>query len=259
MFTDRTLTTHVLTADEHRKFQDAVHKLTPLQQKVLSERLESFSFVDGMPNTALTYPVNSKDPNTRYYITIRGGVLQQTASEFLTWKERTIFDFSNSSLTLKVDAGNTDAILYILLHEATHVVDLSLGLSEGRDRKLYSADQVWQANRDIVPQYRNPLLESIVFRTDKTISITKAPALYEALSQTPFVSLYGSNNRGDDLAELIACYDLSENLGQPFQIQLWDGNKMVFHYDPMRNQNVRKRFGQIKFFFATDPPPITPA
>jgi hypothetical protein len=251
MFPDRTVTPHVMTPDEHRKFLDAVHKLTPLQQSVLRDRLESFSFVDGIPNTALTYPVNQKDPNTRYYISIRGGVLDDTLSQFLTWKERTMFDFSNSSLTLNVDGGNMDAIVYILLHEATHVVDLSMGLSQGRDRTLYSADRIWQSNRDPVPQYRNALLESILFRTDteKKISITQAAALYGALSHTPFVSLYGSNNRGDDLAELVAWYDLSQKLGQPYQIQLWDGHTMVFHYDPMRNRKVRKRFGQINFLY----------
>jgi hypothetical protein len=197
----------------------------------------------------LTYPVNSKDPNTRYYISIRGGVLQDTVSQFLTWKERTLFDFSNSSLTLKVDAGNMDGILYILLHEATHVVDLSMGLDAGGNPKVYSSGRIWETNHDTVPQYRDALLDSILFRTDKTIPITQATALYGVLSRTPFVSLYGSNNQHDDLAELVACYTLFQKFGQPYQIQLWDGNTMVFHYDPMHNRKVRRRFRQIKLFY----------
>jgi hypothetical protein len=249
MFPHGTLTTHVLTPAERKRLQKALHSLTPLQQEVLKQRLASISFVDGMPNTALTYPVKQDDPETKYNITIRGSALDESLSHLLTWKEKTCFDFANSPLTLKVDAGKMNAIVYILLHEATHVVDLSMGLSAGRHPSLYSASRIWQSNRGLQPEYRDPLLESVLFRSDKTTSIAKAPAVYTALSKSPFVSLYGSNNREDDLAELVAWYDLSQKLDQPYQIQLWDGNRMVFHYDPMQNPQVRQRFPDIHFFY----------
>ena len=47
-------TAHALTAVERHKLSAAFAALPPLHRRVLGERLRSVSFLDGMPNTALT-------------------------------------------------------------------------------------------------------------------------------------------------------------------------------------------------------------
>jgi hypothetical protein len=65
MFTDAgqaTPTAHDLTAMERRKLSAALAALPPLHRRILGERLRSVSFLDGMPNTALTSTVSPDEP-----------------------------------------------------------------------------------------------------------------------------------------------------------------------------------------------------
>jgi hypothetical protein len=49
--------------------------------------------------------------------------------EWLTWKKRTCLEAAGSTLSVNVEAGKFDAIVYVLLHEATHVIDFCLGIT----------------------------------------------------------------------------------------------------------------------------------
>jgi hypothetical protein len=84
-------TTHRLTTEEQRALAAAFGALPPLHRRVLAERLASISFLDGIPNTALTTPVNPGGAGTRYHWTIRASVLHENVSQWLTAKERTLF------------------------------------------------------------------------------------------------------------------------------------------------------------------------
>ena len=126
MFADEGMTevkTHVLTAREQRQLKAALEALPPLHQRVLRERMRSLSFLDGMPNTALTSCVNLDEPYRLFHFTIRAGIFQENVSEWTTKKERTCYDLSGSPLSVSIDAGKIDSIVYVLLHEATHIVD----------------------------------------------------------------------------------------------------------------------------------------
>lgn len=88
-----------------------------MHRRVLSERLRSVSFLDGMPNTALSSTVNAEEPFRLFDITIRAPILRQNASEWLTEKERSCFDSARSPLSVTIEAGKRDAIMYVLLHD----------------------------------------------------------------------------------------------------------------------------------------------
>ncbi|MEK6324962.1 MAG: hypothetical protein AABN33_25250 [Acidobacteriota bacterium] len=254
-------TAHVLTAVERQKVIRAFAGLPPLSHRILRERLRSFSFLDGMPNTALTSTVNPGEPYKLFDLTIRAGILNEDVSEFLTQKERTCFETGNSSLNVYIQGGTLDAIVYVLLHEATHIVDGSLqitterGLGGRLDKSSATSftKDVWSGRTTLAPRYRNSLLESIVFRADgKVLSVAQAEAVYTALSRTPFVSLYGSNNWHDDLAEVVAWYHLTEKLKQPYRVEIRKKGQVIFVYEPMRSRLVRSRFDQMKRFYESE-------
>jgi hypothetical protein len=252
-------TAHDLTREERSKLAAAFAALPPLHRRVLGERLRSVSFLDGMPNTALTSTVNPDEPYRLFDITIRAGVLREDVSEWLTWKERTCFEAADSPLSVAVEAGKLDAIVYVLLHEATHVVDSCLRIAP----VIPSGDQpaggvpasaftegVWSGHTTPSPRYRDPLLERVRFRAGgRSLAIGQAEAVYSSLRRTPFVSLYGSSNWNDDLAEYVALYHLTEVLKQPYRIVIRKEGDEVFVYEPMRSDIVRGRFGQMKRFY----------
>ena len=80
---------HALTDGERLSLKKAIEALPPLHRRVLTERLRIISFLDGMPNTALTSTVNADEPYRLFDITINASILRQNVSEWLTQKERT--------------------------------------------------------------------------------------------------------------------------------------------------------------------------
>lgn len=253
-------TSHVLTEAERSKISRAFAALPPLHRRVLTERLRSLSFLDGMPNTALTSTVNPTEPYRLFDITIRAAILNESVSEWLTLKERSCFDFTGSLLSLNVEAGNSDALVYVLIHEATHVVDICLELipafrpdtqppAEPRTPTEFTKG-VWSDRLVHAPKYRDSRLDRVRFRAGgQILAIDQAESVYRDLTRTPFVSLYGSNNWYDDLAEYVAVYHLTEKLNQPYRIVIRNQGKEVFHYEPMKSEIVRERIGQMKRFY----------
>jgi hypothetical protein len=261
---DAVPTPHVLTEAEQLMLAAAFAALPPLHQRVLGERLLSVSFLDGMPNTALTSPVNPDEPYRLFHITIRAAILREDISQWLTWKERTCFDASVSPLSVSVEGGKLDAILYVLLHEATHVVDACLQITPalaagdppagGRPSTPFT-EGIWSGRTAYVTRYREPLLERVRYRVGgQPYAYDQAESVYTSLRRTPFASLYGSSNWYDDLAEYVALYHLTETLGQPYRIVIRKDNKEVFAYEPMKSELVRGRVGQMKQFYEATRP-----
>lgn len=249
-------TAHVLTAEERRQLSNALDALPPLHRQVLGERLRTLSFLDGMPNTALTSPGDPKAEHRQYDITIRSSIFRQTASEFLTEKERTCFSSKGSEPGVSIEAGETPAILYVLLHEGTHVVDGVLHFTPSGESPDPNANPftrgVWTDRTTPAPLYRDALLESVRFRHGgRVLPIEEAPQVYLALGRTPFASLYGSSNWGDDLAEYVALYHLTHELGQPFRIVIREGGREPYVYEPMKSRRVLERADRIKRFYET--------
>jgi hypothetical protein len=259
-------TPHVLTQAERRQLSAALDALPPLHRRLLSERLRTLSFLDGMPNTALTSTVNPDEDYRLFDITIRAGVLSQSVSEWLTDKERTCFDFAGSALEVSIEAGTLPALVYALIHEATHVVDSALRITPAPPARgqpaaaTAAADasaftrSVWADSTTLAARYRDPLLESVRFRSGgRVLPIGEARAVYEALSRTPFASLYGSRNWYDDLAEYVALYELTRKLDQPYRIVVRKGTEQVFVYEPMKSSRVLGRSDQLKDVGDSDP------
>lgn len=257
-FTDAGMnpTDHVLTDAELKIVDEAFSILPPLYKKILKEHLHSISFMDNMPNTALTSVLETADRSRQFNITFRAGILNETISQWATWKERSVFDNSKSpGMEIKIDAGDLGAMLYILLHEATHVVDGVLELtphSENADSvELFTSftKNIWRLPNKPVARFSNPLLEKTRFRGAGPQPITAAAGIYDALKKTPFVSLYGMAAWSEDIAELVTIYHLTHKLKQPFVIYLKENNKSTAVFEPMKNRLVKRRLKQLRVFY----------
>ena len=84
-------TVHVLTADERKKVAEAFATLPPVHRRILIEHLRGITFLEGTSTSGVTWTVNSGDAYPVYDIAIRASVLRQTATEWLTEKERSVF------------------------------------------------------------------------------------------------------------------------------------------------------------------------
>ena len=247
---------HELTAIEKAKVEKAFAALPPLHQKVLQEHLHSISFMDNMPNTALTSPIETPDSTKRYNITFRAGIFNETISEWATQKEYTCYDQSISpDYNIKIEAGTLDAILYVLLHEATHVVDAVRDITPHLDDKetlvkpTAFTKNVWYKMSVPTQNFTDSLLEKTRFRSGKKVPFALAPDIYQKLSKTPFASLYGMASWSEDIAELESIYHLTKKMNQPFYIIVKKDNNEIFRFEPMSNKLVKKRLRYLKVFY----------
>lgn len=247
---------HELTAVERAKVEKAFAILPPLYQKILKGHLLSISFMDNMPNTALTSPVESLDSMQLFNITFRAGILNETISEWATQKEYTCYDRSaNPELAISIEAGDLDALQYVLLHEATHVLDAVLNITPHPEERGALVEPtpytkgIWHKMNIPTEPFIDSLLEKTRFRSGKTVPIALAPEIYKALGKTPFASLYGMASWFEDLAELATIYHLTHKMKQPFRIVASKDNLELYKFEPMKNKGVKKRLRQLKFFY----------
>lgn len=247
---------HELTAVERAKVEKAFAILPPLYQKILKGHLHSISFMDNMPNTALTSPVESPDSMQLFNITFRAGILNETISEWATQKENTCYDRSaNPDFEISIEAGTLDAIQYVLLHEATHVLDAVLNITPHPEERGALVDPtpytkgIWYKMNIPTKPFIDSLLEKTRFRSGKTVPIALAPEIYEALRKTPFASLYGMASWFEDLAELVTIYHLSKKMNQPFRVVVKKKDIELIKFEPMKNKGVKKRLAQLAFFY----------
>lgn len=248
---------HELTPAEKKKVYNAFLTLPPLYQRILKQHLQSISFMDKMPNTALTSPVDTSGETKMFNITFRASLLEETISEWATWKENTCFTGTDSAdYKIRVEGGNMDAIVYVLMHEATHVVDAVMELTphpaerNAAVKPTSFTKAVW--NKMTVPddQYLDSLLEQMRFRSGKARPISLAPEAYRKLAQTPFPSLYAMAAWFEDIAELATIYHLTAKLNQPFLVVVSKANVELARFEPMKNDLVKKRLDQLAIFYA---------
>ncbi|MBT2560215.1 hypothetical protein J7E50_03135 [Pedobacter sp. ISL-68] len=247
---------HELTAADKEKVEQAFAILPPLHQRILKKHLHSITFLDSMPNTALTADADTAKALKTFDIIFRAGILKESLSDFATWKENTGFDSSgNSGFSVEVNAGVTNALQYVLLHEATHIVDKVLDLTPSVHDMNASFSHtpstmgIWQHHTKVAKQFNLPTLEKSRFRSGNLLPVQFASEVYRDLNKTPFPSLYATSNWHDDIAELLAIYHMTKKLKQPYFVVVKQNGRVVYKYEPMKNQLVKKRLKQLDMFY----------
>lgn len=240
---------HQLTKAELEIVQAGLEGLPRTVREVLKKRLLQISFVDGIANTAFTAPVNPKASTKLFTITIRAEILEQTVTEWLTAKEKDCFDFTDSDIDLVFHGGTLNALQFVLIHEATHILDASrifkdAGPSQIKERlsEIPFTRSYWTDRIHVSPTYDNPLLDSTFYKSRNIVPIDKAIEVYGALMDSPFVSLYGRNSCHEDLAEYVAVQFLTETKGEPYYVELLRNGQTLFKFEPLRSKLVQKRF-----------------
>ena len=242
------VTPHILTAEERMAVEAALASLPALNKRILKQHLHKLAFVDGIPGegTGLTSPSAKKGLSN---ITLRASVINESLTTFLTNKERRVYKPDGSGLTISVTGTGTNALSYVLLHESTHVVDVSCGVTTNPRSKFVQG--IWTGHSTLAPSIA-AITPKTYFRGADQLPIAKASDVYDALAQTPFVSLYATASRQEDLAELVAWYEIYTQDGGNLIIALKDaGGKTVQEWHPLSFPKVRERFSDVEKFLGS--------
>jgi hypothetical protein len=226
------------------KVRAALKSLPPAIHKLASQYVTSVFLVEDDFGTATTEGVQDEQGRwLQCYIVLNLTALTRTANAWSEWKENSAFRADPKfrlKMTIEAAAGDTqeNAIRFILIHELGHVIGLGLGVHafwdlEGlppatRDSPFLKVS--WQPNKagtELASRWaeRFPRLSQAKFyRFDKAaLPLSDAEAVYRALAQTDFPSLYGVTNIYDDFAEAFAIYVHAKLGGRPYTVEVFEG------------------------------------
>lgn len=250
---------HQLTKEEVAIVVSAISALPPLHQRVLKQHLKSISFLDNMPNTALTSTITTDGSVNLYHITFRASILHQNITEWVNEKEATCFSGGDSTISVSIQAGLLKALTYVLLHEGTHVVDGAMHLiaADSVAGKPHMNDFTSEFSNGVwsnINTLQWPVKDSSVFKSrfrpgGRRFLYTEASQVYAELVKTPFVSLYSTASWHEDLAELLTVYHLTKVYKQPFSITIKQSGKVVKKFEPMSSPFVKKRLKMLSRFY----------
>ncbi|WP_150132878.1 hypothetical protein [Acidisarcina polymorpha] len=241
---------HTLTSEERKAVEAALAALPALNKRVLERHLHNLAFVDGIPGegTGLTSPSKKTGLSD---ITLRASVIDESLTTFLTNKERRVYKQDASGMTITVAGTGTNALTYVLLHESTHVVDISCGITTTPGGPFVQS--IWTDYSTLAPSLA-VITPTTYFRGADHLPMAKATSLYDALAQTPFVSLYATASRQEDLAELVAWHEIYTQGGGDLTIELQDpGGKTIRQWHPLTFPKVRERFTEVDQLLSSQP------
>ena len=264
-------TSYTPTAVEILMIERYISLLPPLLKRVSKDRLVAIYFVNDFLGSGATDFVLDHHDDIYVYAIFNPDTLKTSISEWVTYRESTCFDFSDDPTgasppaRITIDCGDEyTGFMYILLHEATHIADyidnLTPYLHPGLKRWGLTKDQestdftspVWQDFRKPIDRFDFDLRDKVSFyglNDGQRLQADNGLSIYRDLSQSPFVSLYGSMNWGEDLAEFVTWYHFTTVLKQPYAINIHqkDVKRQTFH--PMQFPEVRRRIQHITMFY----------
>ncbi|WP_443969735.1 hypothetical protein [Sphingobium sp. CR28] len=241
--------THRLTQSEKARLDRALSKLPALHREILRHHLRSISFIDvsGGGGSGLTSRIDDGE-FAIFDFTLRAGILEESLSEFLTNKEQMLFADEPSGGAVSINASG-NALEYVLLHEASHIVDQALRLTSTLDPRFTT--DVWIGSRDLAPVWAGSLLATTPFRRSPKNPISSAPDLYRSLATSPFISIYATAAAAEDFAELVAWQQLSIHSQRVLEIVVRDGSgKPIYRLKPIDRPIIRTRLLAVKDLLA---------
>ncbi len=257
--------------DELALIKEYLDLLPEYQREVLQRRLIAFYFIGNFVGSGMTFAVIGDHGEPFTVIVFNPDVLKAGISTWMTYRENTCFLRNNPQISIAVNCGSRyRGFLYILLHEAAHVVDyveratpftdttIKNMLQQNLPSSTLLTEGIWRDISTPVPAFDFDGRKDITFyglAGGPRIGIDDAPALYERLARTPFVSLYGSQNWADDFAELATWYHFTVVLGEPYEVLLKRGPGAVARYAPMELPEVKKRVALLQAWLENHPGP----
>jgi hypothetical protein len=225
--------------------------------EVLQSRITGIYFVENYVASGMTDYVLCKDSDDIYCILIfNPDLINVPMEEWITKKENTCFIDTDPNLNIRINIESSyTGLLYILIHETTHVMDYVLSITPYTEPDIGKLNGTLENTSDftdgIWDNYRTPTavnnyeLRDLVtfygFKGGPLIADTSAVDIYTNLGKSSFVSLYGSTNWAEDLAEYMTYYHLTQNLGLDYSINVTYHKAMKFSYQPFEKSDVVSR------------------
>jgi hypothetical protein len=248
-----------LSAVDKRLVLEYISLLPPIYQKVFRENCVGIYFIENFIGNGIASWVAGRDNKVYFHITLNPASLKDTLSKTLTERDRSCFSPA-PGLSINIDAGTKyKGFAYALFHEATHAVDYVKRITPFVEKNL--PEKYWPKKNTKGNIFFNFWKDYAIPRPGRgfegrdkitfygldngpKLKMKEAPVFYKGLARSPFISLYGSKNWAEDLAEMATFQMITAKLCQPYVVTLSGFAKEDIIYEPM-SSNRGKRATEI--------------
>jgi hypothetical protein len=149
--------------------QQCLSALPKGYQAILQSHLLGIYFIKGFIGSALTEFVYDKADNQYAFIAFNSATLSTAISDWVTLRDQSCFKGNDSSnIKLLSDCGNSyTAFMYAMLHESSHVIDLTVHYQKkpraNADTAFPFVGQFWKEFTKTLPQYDFPHRKDLAF------------------------------------------------------------------------------------------------
>ncbi len=253
----RPYTDYTLSGEEFRIVRECLSILPETYQKTMKNRLIGIYFIENFLGSGLTDYVLDENGDLYTILLLNPSILDLNLSQLVTRKENTCFAPDRTGLSVAVWLGeDTPGLLYILLHEAAHIVDYVerytpwvepdlLDIQGVSRRPPPFTDRLWadyDRFRDDIGFAYKDRVTFYGMNQGPRIDISEAPAVYRAMAKLPVASLYSTINWAEDFAEYLTFFFLTRELGLNYTLTVSDRGHVLFQYQPFANPQVFDRW-----------------
>ena len=253
---------YVPTKEELAELRRYLDLLPPGFRRTLQERLIGVYFINHWIGSGMTDYVLGNGNKIYTILIINPETMRHNISRWVSYRESTCFlnnGAADREIKIGIDCGTEySGLMYVLLHESSHIMDyvhhFTPYVEEGMQKLGQSVPET-KFVKNIWKAYDLPL-ESADYKLRKEVSFyglgrgpqihaAQANALYRDLAETPFVSLYGSQNWAEDFAEYCTWYYFTTRLKQPYRIIISRKGTDETVLEPLKSERVRRRLNII--------------
>ena len=240
---ERTYVLYDLSADERVQLETYLQLLPAHYRHVLQERLLGIYIIENFYGSGMADYVVSDSGDVFAILFLNSSVFGKSLTQLLTDKENTCFRVDDESVRVAISVSDKyTGLFYILMHECTHILDYVERITpyvepnmlelqgEAPDPSAFTT-KYWDGYHTLRDPIRMEYRDRLTFyRSDDTekISNTEMAAVYSALKQTPFASLYGCLTWAEDLAEYATMYHVTQNLNMDYIIRIYENADVIY-------------------------------
>ncbi len=241
--------------EQKKKIAGFLEKLPSKMRAVLKERLLGIYFIENFTGNGMSDLAPGPGGKKYAWMVINPAGFSKSLSQTLTAREDSVF---TSSGTVSVSCGKPlPGVFYTLAHEGTHVYDYVEGITpfvepawyellNGSPPPRYRPWAVWRGYDLPAGKFDFKLRKNLRFfglEGGPRLESSDAKKLYKELSDSPFTSLYGSQNWAEDAAELMVYAVLKRETGeQPCKVIYPDGAGGVRFFVPGKLADLRAEY-----------------
>jgi hypothetical protein len=241
---------------EHEKllFINYCNFLPSAYIELLNNKVIAIYFIENFKGGGMTNYLF--DENDNMYITLyfNPEIFEKTISEFISYRDNSIFHSDDVIVSIEI-GGEYKALLYILLHELSHVYDYYNHVTPFTEPALKNiishskrttefVNGIWKNYYSPMERYNKGYWQNISFYDiGERINDTGIIQMYDELMETPFVSIYSTQNWAEDFAEYYTYYYLKNYLNMEYKTKIYRKGILERNYNLKENNLINKRFG----------------